>query len=177
MDVRNGLALERARDTGLAKRGRLGGERMTTVYAERLVPCPFSIAVELIERFHKATDHRFGPFPLVQLRVECVLAETPDKTDPARIHEALVLEWRVRGPFPFPRLRALITVRPQSTATKIRVVGSYVPPFGAAGRAFDVLIGRHIARRTIERLLDAVNLFIEREWEAERRRYETITAL
>lgn len=144
---------------------------MTRVQAKREAPCPFGIAVELIERFHLNTGHRFGPFSLLQVHVECSLAETRDYTDPARIHEALVLQWRTHGFFPIPKLRALITVRPHGLSTEIRIDGSYVPPFGIVGRILDVLIGRYIARRTIERLLDAIYLFIEREWEAERRRY------
>src|SRR6185312_3616212 len=121
---------------------------MTTVHATREVQCPFGSAVELIERFHGTTNHRAGPFSWLQVHVECSLAETRDYTDPARRHEALVLQWRTHGLFPMPRLRALITVRPHWEATELRIDGSYLPPLGIAGRMFDVFIGRRIALRT-----------------------------
>lgn len=46
--------------------------------------------------------------------------------------------------------------------------GKYSPPLGVIGRIFDALAGKRIAQRTIERFLDELRDFVEREWAAER---------
>jgi hypothetical protein len=141
---------------------------MTKLSVVRDVSSPFSATIALIEQFHEQTDHRVGPHARLQATVECATAQTRDYTDTSRIHEAIVLQWRTHGVFPIPRLRGLITVRPKAPGTELRIEGSYVPPLGFAGRFFDALIGRHIAKKTLERFADSIQAFIDRKRRAAR---------
>lgn len=142
---------------------------MQSVHVARNVRCPFSAAVPLIEQFHRRSRRlRVGPSALLEAIVEPALAQTRDYTDQTRLHEALVLQWRSHGSFPVPRFRGLITVRPNGNATEVRIDGRYVPPLGKAEAAFDALIGRRIARRTLERLLTSIEAFVETQYGAKR---------
>ncbi len=143
---------------------------MTEIFSKRDVRCPFSATIEMIQRFHsKGVQHRVGPFSALRTRVEYELQEVPDHTDTTRIHDALTIHWHARSWFPLPVMRGLITVRPNGASTELRMEGSYAAPLGLPGRIFDRIIGRHIAQRTMNRFLDDVHDFAEREWNLERR--------
>lgn len=143
---------------------------MTTIFAKRDVRCPFSVTIELVQRLHRSgAEHWVGPFGAFSTRVECELAEIRDHTDQTRIHEALVLRWKARARIPLPAMRGMITVRPNGRTTEVRMEGRYTPPLGSFGRLFDSLIGRRVAQRTVDRFLDQLRDFVEREWQAERR--------
>lgn len=100
--------------------------------------------------------------------VECEMAETRDYTDSSRAHEALIIQWRSHGWLPVPRFRGMLTARPSSLATEIRIDGHYVPPLGKTGIVFDAVVGRWMARRTLQRLMNAIAYFIDREYGADR---------
>ena len=134
----------------------------------RNVHCPFSVAVPLIARFNAGAPLRIGPFAFIEFEVDHALAETHDSTDRARAHEALLVQWRSHGLFPVPRFRGLITARPNAPTTEIRIDGEYTPPLGSIGKIFDILVGRYIARRTLERLLDRIVAFINGEYGVDR---------
>jgi hypothetical protein len=143
---------------------------MTTVFAKRDARCPFSAAIEMIERLHQSsTDHIVGPFSRMRMRVHCDFAEVRDYTDETRVHEALVLQWKSHAALPLPLMRGMITVRPNGPFTELRMEGTYVPPLGFAGAVFDTLIGKRIAQRTIERFLDELRDFVEQQWDSDRR--------
>ncbi len=111
--------------------------------------------------------HEVGPFSAMHTRVHCELSEIRDETDQTRVHEALTLHWKARSLLLFPVMRGMITVRPNGQATEVRMDGSYTPPLGVFGELFDRIIGRHIARRTVERFLDQLHDSVEREWQNE----------
>ncbi len=134
---------------------------MPTLQATRDVYCPFTQAIPLVQRFYAASRVRVGPFSYVTLEVESQVVSTRDLTDPTRDHDALVVEWHVHGPLPLPRFRGLITARPNGICTTIHIQGHYTPPFGIVGRVLDTILGRQIARRTLERLLDRVAGYID----------------
>ena len=141
----------------------------TIVFATRDVHCPFSATIEMIERFHESgTQHLFGPFRGVRTRVECVLSEIRDDTDQTRIHQALRLQWRARTWIPLPVIRGRITVRPSGRSTALHIEAKYSMPLGFIGRVFDQIIGKRLAQRTVERFLDEVRDFVEREWQNDR---------
>jgi hypothetical protein len=54
----------------------------------------------------------------------------------------------------FPSFGATLTVRPVGEDTELLLEGSYQPPRGILGRTFDYLIGRRLAARTLDSLLD-----------------------
>jgi hypothetical protein len=142
---------------------------MTTISSNRYTHCPFSATIELIERLHRSgAVHTVGPFSGLHTCVHCELAQTRDYTDRTRIHEALVLRWKVHAPVPVPVLRGMITVRPEGPATEIRMHAKYRPPLGFVGRIFDAVAGRWLAQRTVDRFLDDVKQLVEHEWAHER---------
>ncbi|MDQ2871822.1 MAG: hypothetical protein M3R35_01690 [Candidatus Eremiobacteraeota bacterium] len=146
---------------------------MTSVFAKRDVDCPFSATIEMIQRLgEKSSGHAVGPFSKVLARVELELSEVRDYTDQTRSHEALSIRWKARARIPVPMMRGLVTVRPNSLMTELRMEGTYEPPFGVFGRLFDRLLGRRLALRTVERFLVDLRNVIEREWQVERRAYE-----
>jgi len=150
---------------------------MTTILGKRDVDCPFSATIEMIEHLQRNDiERRVGPFSHMRARVRLELSEVRDHTDQTRIHEALVVQWKAQTWIPVPVMRGLITVRPNGLATEVRMEGEYTPPLGAFGTLFDRIIGRHIAGRTVERFLDKLHAFIEREWQRERKEYAAHTA-
>jgi hypothetical protein len=92
-----------------------------------------------------------------------------DGTDRTRIHDALLLAWKPEHRALFPDFRGLLTVRPKDRGVWMRLQGRYKPPFGIAGKLFDVVAGQHIAERTMRRLLGDVIDDIEAKWSAARR--------
>ncbi|MBC5804162.1 MAG: PAS domain S-box protein [Candidatus Eremiobacteraeota bacterium] len=140
--------------------------RMTAVHAMRDVRCPFGLTIELVESFHTANpEHRVGPFGWARAGLSCEASQVRDVSDPARVHKAFSFTWHGRGWFLLPAVHGLITVRPNSLLTRLTLDGQYVPPLGIAGRAFDAALGRWIARFAIERFVDDLVSFIERDYE------------
>jgi hypothetical protein len=106
--------------------------------------------------------------------VRFAAASIDDASDEARKHQALLLAWRPNTVRMFPEFRGVLTMRPQRHGATLLLTGEYEPPNGFAGRIFDVLLGRAIARRTMNSLLDEFRTEIEREYEAERRGCPTL---
>jgi hypothetical protein len=67
--------------------------------------------------------------------------------------EGVALAWRPawRG---FPSFGATLIVQAAGNETQLVLEGSYEPPGGAAGRFFDRFVGRRLAARTMDALLD-----------------------
>lgn len=149
--------------------GRGGNALVTQIFATKDVKCPFSATIDFIERLHRTgSEHVVGPFAGLRTPVVCDLREVRDFTDETRIHEALVLHWKARAKIPVPEMNGLLTVRPNGQLTQLRMEGQYEPPLGFPGRLFDLLVGQHIAGRTIRLFLAELRTFIEAEWEKER---------
>jgi hypothetical protein len=76
-----------------------------------------------------------------------------DWTTTAPRREGVALAWRPawRG---FPPFGATLTVRAAGNKTELVLEGSYDPPGGAAGRFFDRVVGRKLAARTMDALLN-----------------------
>jgi hypothetical protein len=146
---------------------------MTQVQVRRFVACPFSAAVEFAE---KAANNRRSlyvtPSPPLSERVRLMTASTPDRSDETRKHDALLIAWRPQARGLFPDFRGVLTVRPKDAGVWLQLDGSYEPPYGAAGKVFDVAVGRAIAKRTMHSLLDVFAHDIEAEYEAERRAHQ-----
>ncbi len=143
---------------------------MTGVHAVRDVRCPFSLTIELVESFHAANPkHRLGPIGWARAGFLCEASRVPDLSDRARLHEAFSFSCHGAGWLPVPAVRGAITVRPHSERTRVTLDGQYIPPLGVAGRVFDAVAGRWIARFAIERFMDDLTSFVERGYERLRR--------
>jgi len=66
----------------------------------------------------------------------------------------LAIAWRPRNSGAFPRFRGTLTATADGAERcRLSLAGSYVPPGGIAGRAFNALVGQRIARATLDDLL------------------------
>ena len=142
---------------------------MTKISLTRFADCPFSAAVELAEKAaQRRAELYVSPSPPLGERVHFVVSSTPDATDGARKHDALLIAWRPENRAMFPDFRAVLTVRPRHDGVMLRLVGQYEPPYGAAGKAFDMVAGRAIALQTMRHFLTDLALDIEAEYAKER---------
>lgn len=143
---------------------------MTHLSVKRFVACPFSAAVELAERAaNRVSSLYLSPFPPLGERATFAVASIPDSTDETRKHDALLIAWRPQTRRMFPNFHGVITVRPESSGVMLQLSGAYNPPYAIAGKAFDLLAGRSIAKRTMVHLLDELAAGIQTEYTAEKR--------
>jgi hypothetical protein len=123
------------------------------IHASALVRCPFSVAVEMMERALRARhDIIVSPMRGLRERVHVGWAIVDDLTDECRRHDALTIFWKPEHRT-FPSFSGTLTVRPHFRDVHVRITGQYDPPSGGPGRLFDRMAGRHIARHTLRRLI------------------------
>lgn len=151
---------------------------MTQIRATRHVDCPFSATLEFVAH---AAERRSGfyvtPSRAVGERVRFGAANAPDVTDTARKHDALLIAWRPQNRAMFPDFRGVLTVRPKRRGALLRLLGRYDPPYGIAGKVFDIVVGRAIAHHTLRHLLDEFASEIEAEYREERHHYSAASTM
>jgi hypothetical protein len=141
---------------------------MTKVRAARYVECPFSAALEFAEKAARRRDGLYvTPSPPLGERVQVAVTTTDDSTDEARKHDALLIAWRAQTKGVFPDFHGVLTVRPRHRGVSLRLDGQYEPPYGAAGKAFDLVAGRAIAIQTMRHFLNDLAADIEAEYAKE----------
>jgi len=147
---------------------------ISRVVVERVAQCPFSVAHDYAEDFFRDAEREVEVNARVPLRdfvvgfggvrrpVKLVFGLHPDDTETGRIHDAMLLEWRA-GTRVFPQFHGTLRLRIETVdSTRLTLEGAYRPPLGLAGRAFDLLIGRRIARATMTDLIDRIAHALER---------------
>lgn len=146
---------------------------MAHIEVRRYAACPFSAAIELAERVTDRLNALYlSPFPPLGERVVFAAASTPDESDQARLHDALLIAWRPRTSGLFPNFHGVLTVRPKHAGVWLQLSGDYDPPYAAAGKAFDFVAGRLVAKLTMRRLLDDFAQWMQAEYAAERRSHQ-----
>ena len=82
----------------------------------------------------------------------------------ASLNDLMLINWMPEGTAVFPTFEGILVVRPQRerNSSSIELDGTYTPPFGAAGQAFDAAIGHRIAQSTARELLKDLKAAIER---------------
>lgn len=145
---------------------------ISRVSVERLVQVPFSIAHDYAEDFFLAAQR--GVEVRVPLRdlfwavrghfrrpVRLVFARHPDLTDDGRGHDEMRIEWTA-GTRLFPDFHGILRLRIDTVeSTLMTLDGSYRAPFGPPGLLFDRLVGRRIARATMDELVTRLALAME----------------
>jgi hypothetical protein len=127
--------------------------RTNIIHASALVRCPFSVAIEMMERaLRDRHDIIVSPMRGVRERVHVGWAIVEDLTDECRRHDALTIYWTPEHRT-YPAFSGTLTVRPHFRDVHVRITGQYDPPLGGIGRMFDRMAGRHIARLTLRRLI------------------------
>jgi hypothetical protein len=146
---------------------------VTHVEVERVAECPFSVAHDYAEDFLQAAeravevriplrDFFYGLRGHVARPVELVFALHPDETEDGRLHDALLIEWRA-GTRLFPHFHGTLRLRIEDVRrTRLTFEGAYRPPAGLVGVAFDLVLGKRIARSTMRELLERIGRALER---------------
>ncbi len=151
---------------------------MSELHERRFLKCPYNRARELLaEAVADAVASGTGrtvrltlPIPGVQGGeiAKDVLVEVKRGTDPTHFDEPWALHWDPIGGV-YPSFDGTLTVQADDTYQTSRLVltGSYTPPGGAAGAAFDAVIGSRIAAATANELLRTVGDALERRYQQE----------
>jgi hypothetical protein len=123
------------------------------------VDCPIDQAQARIERFFAARRSSDGTLriPLRGFAFDHdVRVEARTARDDQNLNELIRLSWRPEGDgIPLPPFEGTIVTWAERNPARtfLELDGTYVPPLGAAGEAFDEAIGRKIAQRTAKDLL------------------------
>ncbi len=152
----------------------------SSVSAERVVDCPFSLAVDEAHHIFPMleTSSKGGvriplralglPFAgAVQQPVAVVFRRERDATEPGRLHDEIAFDWNARSRW-LPNLSGVLRFRIEALRTRVILSGEYVPPFGPLGVAFDHVVGRRLAIVTVNDVLDRLASELETRWAAER---------
>lgn len=134
---------------------------LTKLYVGEVVDCPFSSAIEMLERSLTGRDALLvSPVDGVSERVKIGWSIVDDLGDAARAHEAIALFWKPDHAM-FPSFSGTLTARPHGRRSSLRVTGSYEPPLGKTGAVIDRVAGRYVAYATLQRLLRELKADIE----------------
>jgi hypothetical protein len=160
--------------------GKAGKGMVSKITVERVARCPFSVAHEYAEEFLREIDQRgaeirvrlrdFVPTRRGKLRrrVRIVFDRRIDEAESGRAHDAVALHWSAGTRF-FPDFHGTLRLRIASVdETLLTLEGEYRPPLGPLGAAFDVLVGRRIARSTMSELVGRIAKAMERREDAYR---------
>ena len=79
----------------------------------------------------------------------------------ASLNDLMLIRWVPEGTGVFPTFEGTLIVRSENDASSIELDGSYTPPFGPAGQAFDAAIGHRIAQSTARELLKDLKAAVE----------------
>jgi hypothetical protein len=141
---------------------------------KRPVACPVALAPQLLESFFAeyAVDDAavlalrvpivLPGLPLLMLARDCVIHLTRVH-DEAEMIASYAVKWApvAGGPFPCFTGRISIPNAEDYESCFVALDGTYEPPLGALGEAFDRTIGRAIAESTGRDLLQRMGTFIE----------------
>lgn len=83
-----------------------------------------------------------------------VMVSFDSAVDPMHFDQPWHIHWKPQGG-PYPEFEGELTVRADETweTSRLELRGSYRPPGGIAGAAFDLVVGGHIASSTAQALL------------------------
>jgi hypothetical protein len=142
------------------------------IKAELYVDCPPAQAHRHLDAFfsdHPKMTFRLPVVPgaeaMFALERQVTISVERQKRRPEDF-DRLNVTWGPAGGGPFPVFEGTIEVEADDDYNSFRLVlsGSYVPPLGIAGKAFDFVVGRRIAIATARDLLAKMRTQIERSF-------------
>ncbi|MGZ5091212.1 MAG: hypothetical protein ACXWCH_08730 [Burkholderiales bacterium] len=151
---------------------------MSTISETTLLDCPFSASLDYVEEFFN--EHNRLPLKALRIIKTDVLMRydlVADREDTARLHDALAVRWQPEGDLPLPTFHGSLSVRPHMRRTELHLEGGYLPPLGTTGKVFDAVVGRNVARDTMQGLLREIKTFVDSAWERDRSSYPDIEEL
>lgn len=141
-----------------------------TITVTALAECPFSIADEYAQEYLRNAEAGgaeslvrvpwFPWLPAFAHRVRMSFGVHADMSEPGRRHDEISVRWS-SGSRLLPNFRGTICFRIDATRTRVLVEGSYDAPLGVLGRCFDNVIGKRIARASLQDLADRLATFLE----------------
>jgi hypothetical protein len=141
-----------------------------TLSVSTLAECPFSIAAEYAQEYLQKAEAGeaeslvrvplFPAWPAFAHRVRMSFGLHADTGEPGRRHDEIRLRWS-SGTSLLPNFRGTISFRIDAARTRIVIEGSYDAPLGMLGRCFDNVIGKRIARASLQDLADRLAGFLE----------------
>ena len=151
---------------------------MTRIHESVLAASPPSVAVRGLERYIESKQNVLTltvPLRSLGLPVELGISQsvcvkfTSEQRSPlttGRRNEGISLQWEAEGGGPFPKFSGVLIIRPHSGQSELELKGSYVPPLGEIGAAFDAVIGNKVATATVRALLENLKEVLEQEFAA-----------
>lgn len=135
---------------------------MTTIFEQLPLDQPYEEAKEELARMLRAQHARRTPeivrfsLTLASAKIAKDVVLTCD-SEPVDARMPWKIAWAPYQGGPFPHFSGDLSVRPDPHGRGVLVLtGSYMPPLGEFGEAFDHLVGRYIAIATCRQLLLAV---------------------
>ncbi len=151
-----------------------------TITTSTLADCPFSMATEYAQEYlHNAEAGGvesfvrvpwFPSLPAFERRVRMNFGLHADLTEVGRRHDEIQLRWHSGMPL-LPNFRGTICFRIEAMGTLLLIEGTYDAPLGVFGRCFDEVIGKRIARASLQDLGHRLAGFLElreRAWRQSR---------
>lgn len=146
---------------------------MSQILERRLVACPYNLAQGYLA--HAIGPHVSSPGPLTLTLslpgadlVKEVIVTYDAGFDPMHFDEPWSVHWKPKAG-PYPEFDGELTVRADETYAEswLELRGSYRPPGGALGTAFDAAVGNRIARATAQALLGRFGSQMEARYAAD----------
>jgi hypothetical protein len=140
---------------------------VTHIYERLFLKCPYVRAREYLRQaLESAADRKqvqtlplTAPLKFVPGALEKnVLVRYERGADPLHFDEPWQVAWTPDGGGPYPDFAGEMTVRADENynGAVLELAGDYAPPFGAVGRAFDIVLGQRIAAATAQSLLRSI---------------------
>ena len=153
---------------------------MTAIRERIYVKCPFTKAPSFLNYYLEELAHSTDSggsilhleLPLATLGIPSglnigrdVVAHFAPPDDAYGVQRTAVT-WKPEGGGPFPTFTGFINVEQDERygSSSLLLEGTYEPPLGVAGKAFDAALGRTIATATARELLHALRRKIEDSW-------------
>ena len=145
---------------------------MSDLLERRVVRCPYHLAQRYFAESIAQVDSP-GPLTLTLSLpgaelVKDVVVTYSAATDPMHFDQPWHVHWKPQTG-PYPEFDGELTVRADETyaSSQLELKGSYRPPGGALGAAFDWTIGGRIASATAHALLERVAAEMETRYASE----------
>lgn len=152
----------------------------TEISVSALAQCSFSIAEEYATEYLRRAEAGGPegtirvpwpwpwPFGLLRHHVTLSFGIHEDVLEGGRRHDELRFHWESGTPF-LPNFRGTMRFRIEDLRTRVYVEGDYMIPLGAAGYCFDQVVGKRLARASLQELTDRVAAYLsdrESKWRA-----------
>ena len=148
---------------------------MSEIHEHRFLNCPYNRAREILaDAVADAVDTGTGrtirltlPVPGGEVTKD-VVVEVKRGTDPTHFDQPWMLHWDPVGGI-YPSFDGTLTVQAEDTyrTSRLALDGSYTPPGGAPGAAFDAVVGSRIAAATAQELLRRIGDALEQRYRTE----------